>query len=137
MWNFLKYWIWKQWSSNQDTKCCHCKVVFLCCPSFGLLQSAQIQIFFPMKEAIVTTPYSGQYIARTRNNLCIISISLPTAHPEFCPNWLDSSVCRRLEGNYLSIYYKKLSTASQCLASNFVLKFTFIWKRSNKNVKSI
>ena len=59
MWNFLKYWIWKQWISNQDTKCCHCKVVFLSCPSFGLLHSAQIQIFFPMKEAIVTTPYSG------------------------------------------------------------------------------
>ena len=58
MWNFLKYWIWKQWNSNQDTKCCHCKVVFLSCPSFGLLHSAQIQIFFPMKEAIVTTPYS-------------------------------------------------------------------------------
>ena len=34
MWNFLKYWIWKQWNSNQDTKCCHCKVVFLSCPTF-------------------------------------------------------------------------------------------------------
>ena len=59
MWNFLKYWIWKQWNSNQDTKCCHCKVVLLSCPRFGLLHSAQIQIFFPMKEAIVTTPYSA------------------------------------------------------------------------------
>ena len=59
MWNFLKYSIWKQWISNQDTKCCHCKVVFLSCPSFGLLHSAQIQIFFPMKEAIVRTPYSA------------------------------------------------------------------------------
>ena len=26
MWNFLKYWIWKQKFSNQDTKCCQCKV---------------------------------------------------------------------------------------------------------------
>ena len=59
MWNFLKYWIWKQWNSNQDTKCCHCKVVFLSCPTFGLLHSAQIQIFSPMKEAVVTTPYSA------------------------------------------------------------------------------
>jgi hypothetical protein len=33
--------------------------VFLSCPSFGLLHSAQIQIFFPMKEAVVRTPYSG------------------------------------------------------------------------------
>ena len=33
--------------------------VFLSCPSFGLLHSAQIQVFFPIKEAIVRTPYSG------------------------------------------------------------------------------
>ena len=26
LWNFLKYSIWKQKFSNQDTKCCQCKV---------------------------------------------------------------------------------------------------------------
>ena len=64
----------------------------------------------------------GVWLELVRASCCLD----PTAHPKFCPNWLDSSVCRRLEGNYLSIYYKKLSTASQCLASNSVLKFTFI-----------
>ena len=29
------------------------------CSVSELLHSAQIQIYFPMKEAIVTTPYSG------------------------------------------------------------------------------
>ena len=150
MWNFLKYWIWKQWNSNQDTKCCHCKVVFLSCPSFGLLHSAQIQIFFPMKEAIVTTPYSGY-------DLWLYSIfwkwSIKKMHCLFFKKYLNQLCCavfldmqsflmppNYFDDGYLAIFLRQLSRrglllfyCSQKLTeadtpSSFVVQRSEIWQ---------
>ena len=87
----------------------------------------------------------AQYEFKPRWNWRVVEISsslLSSAHSEFCPNWLDLSVCRRLEGNYLVLWKviglhlnnlqsTKLSIAKKikvCLTSNFVLKSILIWK---------
>ena len=85
-------------------------------PKFGLLHSAQIQIFFPMKEAIVRTPYSDykyQYFTKPCIHLPLDLLNRWTCHFTLAPlhfrrNWrptLKRSPQVGLKNPWLSILY--------------------------------